>query len=1234
MFEWLRKQFSGGVPVSNTCGLADNSVKLLAADFEPLNRLKPGLDRRVLRYILDNEGEDVLLELGGVTGGGAAIKLVCCEKSYADTRGSTRKAFFDGVASNDPKLFLRIARVYEAASRLEKRDLRCPLFGGGLEWMEILLQEATGWRKYVWPVKCSPPAAGIDVFEAMLVLENHPPDLLVRSALTQDTTRYGFGSEEKMFTCLKGFGDSLLKYPQAVHQAFGEKDFNNRMTALRILGESGIPCETYAERIVELAVSSSKKVRETAEPLLHGMREVSLPLVRTKASAGSNEERGYAVRLLWKLGGEENREFLAKRMEEEKSAKVLEIMRGLLSAPGTATDDAKPVSFNLAPVPDVEVNAPLDDETKKAFTLCVETCCHEGRKRFKEWAAQTKNPRQVDEPGDVDGRTMDKALALLQNMTPRDLPAGRFFTTSHWVQWQSKPTLRFLEGTNVKLIHAVRFCVLLCGVHDRNGRQNLGWGFESLLLHYRRHHSPAFDLRELAAVLKSAGIDDRVLGWELMNAWRHPPLWVEDEAVWPYFAERLDLLEEVFGLKPAVHEVQSYYTSSLRKHAFEILGLLPQLPPQFVPLLWEIALGSSKTERPMAQKSLDQVAGKEGKIMAALGSGQQDVRSVAAEWLSAIGCKEAVPALCAALQKEKSEIAKGAMMLALEALGVPVNQFLDRGGLLKEAEKGLQKGVPDDLAWFSFQTLPAVHWEDTGEAVPHDVVKWFIVQAHRLKTPEAGPRLRRYCASLVSREREALGQFVLESWIAQDTLPKYTVEQASPLAEQQAKQLAPYYKDMTHDQLYQGALNGLLKQCKGSAIDQKGILAVAGACCGNQAAASVSRYLKKWYGIRASQSKSLIQMLAWVDHPTAAQLLLSVGHRFRTKGIREEADKYACLLAERRGWSRDELGDHTIPTAGFDENGRMEIDYGIRTFTATLQKDLSVELVNQKGSPIQSLPDAGKDEDEAAVKETKRVFSAARKELKSVLQLQAERLYEAMCTQRSWVFADWDTYLNHHPVMRFLVQRLVWIAVKEGTPSRTYRPLEDGSLTDPEDNEIPIDKEAKVFVAHDCNTDAPTRQAWARHLDDYKVEPLFQQFGKGTYALPGGRRQETEIKEFEGHLLEAFKLRGKATKLGYTRGPAEDGGWFFTYRKNFPSLEMEAVIEFTGNGLPEENRTVALRNLHFERAKDPQGFGYEPIGIGLGEIPPVLLAECWNDIRIIAAEGKGFDPAWEKKVEY
>jgi hypothetical protein len=113
-----------------------------------------------------------------------------------------------------------------------------------------------------------------------------------------------------------------------------------------------------------------------------------------------------------------------------------------------------------------------------------------------------------------------------------------------------------------------------------------------------------------------------------------------------------------------------------------------------------------------------------------------------------------------------------------------------------------------------------------------------------------------------------------------------------------------------------------------------------------------------------------------------------------------------------------------------------------------------------------------------------------------------------------------------------------------------------------------------------------------------------------------------------------FKLRSLATKFGYTRGQAQDGGWFYDYTKNFPVLGLKAVLNFSGNGLLEENRTVALINMSFQQstAEETQLFGMFP-GMALDEVPAVLLSECYNNLRAIAAAGSDYDPDWEKKTQ-
>ncbi len=595
---------------------------------------------------------------------------------------------------------------------------------------------------------------------------------------------------------------------------------------------------------------------------------------------------------------------------------------------------------------------------------------------------------------------------------------------------------------------------------------------------------------------------------------------------------------------------------------------------------------------------------------------------------------DAIPAIKAALAKEKQELARVAMMDALGDLGVPLAEFMSLDQLIAEAQAGLEKGVPPGLSWFPFGSLPAVYWLEGGGQVPPEVVKWWICQHCKLNDPEAGALLLRYCSLLRLEDRHALGQFILSAWIERDTTAVYTRDQAEKLARKQAPGSMWLYPGRSLENVVRALAKGLLDECQYSAIKEKGILAVVAACGGPGVVQAAERYIKRWYGIRAAQCKALIRMLGWVDDRSATQVLLQIAKRFRTKGIQEEADACVRALAERNGWTTDELADRTIPTAGFDEGPEVVLDYGSRKFTASLDRQLKLVFRNGAGEPISSLPDAGKSDDEDMVKAAKDKIGLVRKELKNVLKAQKDRLYEAMCTQRTWRFEDWNEYLNNHPIVRSHCQCLVWTA-SDGDIERTFRPLDDGTLTSCSDEQVSLSADASIRVAHSVNTPEEERERWIEHLKDYEVTPLLDQFGKPVYALPENLAPETELAEFRGYMIKAFKLRARALGLGYTRGEIMDGPSFCEYFKHLPGLEIDAVIEFSGNGMPEEDVVVALRGLQFRRIVPSEDrWSVRNINLPLGDVPAVLLSECRNDMRIIAAEGSGFDKDWESKVPW
>ncbi len=1195
----------------NRAGLSSELVALLLGDFKNLTGGAETLSERLTRYAVTGEDEAVVAEL-------PALLPQLKTASYHAFSHAGHCRFLAAARVTDAPFFYRLARIYSEAAACKGYATRGK--------PRIALGLGDDFYPFLQALGAARPNARdsfpVSVLEEVFKLAGQDADTIARTTYLADPNDYWARTYAGELSGFGGFGDYSVRQRHVVVEALTHTRSDQRLHALGLLRERGVPPEPFCDTLVGLACSSSKLARAAASALLEGCRAEAVSLLEKMAVEGSAEERLHAVKLLHELAGEDYAAFLNSRLEVEKAPKVRELIERLLS-PSVAAESPEESESELPPLPPpvvVEPEAPLGADFFKELRQALDEYAAGTLAYYEKHHAQNK---WLQPPPAVTPETAGQIFSLLQTGDADACHRYRF-QRNYMGNASLRLTARLFAHPEFKLIHAARW------VSIGTAGQFI-WGITSHMHLLERPGAPPTDLRTLAAVVRALKLNEGELINSLFNRYysSHPlkSFMARDEDVWPYLAENMQALKHALGGDADPGE---------RAVALTLLRSFPRLPSRLSGRVWDIALGSGKTERPLAQSCLEDEPRKFERIVLSLGERSAEARAVAADWLGRLGDARAVEHLRKAFEKEKSEPVRDALLRALEKLGASIDEYFDRAKLEEEARAGLRRAGAAPPAWLAFDLMPAVAWADTGEAVGADVLKWFVVQSVRQKQVEPSPMLRRYCSTFERAGRERFGQFVLESWVAQDTRG-YTPEEAEPQAQAQAAQMIRYYAQSgkTQEQLYREALNALLRVCKGSAISEKGVLALAAACCGAAAVPVVSRYLKEWHGERAAQSKALVRLLAEIDDLSATQTLLSVANRFRTRGIQDEAANYVQLLAERKGWTLDELADRTVPTLGFEPNGELRLDYGARSFAASLDAKLNFVLADETGKRIKSLPDARKDEDEAKVKEAKKLFADAKKGLKQLLALQRDRLYEAMCTQREWSFREWDAFLNRHPVVGRYCQSLVWVVWDGGQPDASFRPLSDGTLTDARDEEVTLGADARVRLAHSRTVSKEEADAWLAHFGDYEVAPLFEQFGREEYVLADEMRRETDVKDFEGHLVEAFKLRGRATALGYTRGQSEDAGWFYTYKKTFLGLRLEAFIEFTGNGLPEENRVVALKSLSFS-SLGGQTSGYRSSGhsLPLGKIPPVLLSEVWNDMRSIAAQGTGYDPDWEKKSEY
>lgn len=704
---------------------------------------------------------------------------------------------------------------------------------------------------------------------------------------------------------------------------------------------------------------------------------------------------------------------------------------------------------------------------------------------------------------------------------------------------------------------------------------------------------------------------------------------IEPVVSWPWFATRPDVL-------------QGWLTGDASDvgDALTVLNAFPSLPPSLLPSVAAVAMSRSRRNRPVAQQLLARHGAARALAEQGLSDTVGELRAASAGWLADLGDADAVPALRAALAKEKREVPRAALLNALQDLGDDISADLAPERLLAEARAGLRGKRPAAMDWFGFERLPALAWRN-GEAVDPLIPTWWVVLADKVKDPDGSGLLALYLGLLAPASGEAFGRFVLDSWIAHDV--RHPLEQESrayaavagqkwhSYAQDQltrvrgrgpkgAEQLAwaEQRAALPLEHHIRAAYSDHQSTYLGSAAAHRGLLALTSRTAGIELADAVQAYIRK-HGARRAQVDAQMYALFANGQPAAVQLLLSISRRFKQASVQATAAALVQRLADDRGWTADELADRTIPTAGFDPDALLRLDFGSRQFLGRATPAGTIALTTADGAPLKALPAARTADDAELVAQAKKQLTGSRKELKAVLTQQAARLYEAMCVGRTWRVADWNEFLRHHPLVGQLVSRLVW-AADPGPRQVLFRPTEDGSLIDADDETVALAEGVRVGLAHRVTVGDEASETWLAHLADYEVSPLFDQFANG---LPAVDRALTELSDLEGHLSDTFSFRGVATKRGYQRGSAEDGAWFTDYTKSFSAAGLTAVLEFTGSYVPEENLACATRSLGF------RGTRYRMVS--LSDVPDVLLAECYADYAALAALGP-FDPDWEKKA--
>ncbi|BDW81527.1 hypothetical protein MACH24_09650 [Erythrobacter sp. Dej080120_24] len=1005
--------------------------------------------------------------------------------------------------------------------------------------------------------------------------------------------------------------------------------------------------DLYLAFLLDLAMGTAKGARAAAIQSLTGAKPETLEAAFEATYAEANPtRRAHLIEAAANTLGDRAGPLIERLRESESSAKVKAAMDRVAGA--VTSSAAKPrnpwqkdgasgfVAIDGEWVPAPERTPPperskIDREAYDLLRAPIEaynTHLKEMKQRYKD-VPYHWSKHQVFAP-------VDDAIAKLRAIAEGQKPVSQnynyySFVWLHGQHAKSGEVDQFFDHPSVTLRHVVRLARGISG--NRLLAQFADYASAPGLALQRRLAKGA-DMRSLVELWREAGGEDFVEEY-LGYRWYYQDHGLPGEA-WPMLLDEMNRLDEAMGIIPQTSNTKFDTLRTLR-----LLTLFPKVPERYRNRLMILANESGVKIREQARDLLADAEGIEDAIALQLDDGKQDVRAQAADWLAQRGAATHIPAIRARLKKERSDKARAQMISALERLGDDTSDFFDEKAMVQEAEKGLKKAMPKGLDWFPFDGLPALNWSD-GRPVNPILPRYWVVLATRLKETGGNALIDLWLDRLAPGDAHKLGWMILTGWIAQDTRTP-SDEEANQHALSRVDQQLAWNKDTLkrwpqsadwistdYNTVFAQIKRGFASNYLGSAADSKGMLALASRVEGSDAGPRIRAFLKN-HGSRTSQAKALLDVLANIGTPAALQVLLQTADRLKQKSVQAHAAKLIEDVAERRGWSAGELADRTVPTGGLDEDGTLQLECGAdRIYTARLDEEDKLALFNPLGKEVKALPPARMDEEKSAVADAKKVLSKARKEVKQVVTAQTERFREAMCMERTWSSEDWINYVASHPIVGRLAARLVWIGTdKDGNPLASFRPLGDGSCTDQVDEDIDPADFSQIKLAHSTLLDADTRSAWATHIVDYDVKPLFDQLGRLLPEISEATRKQRLINDREGWMIETFKLRGIATKLGYQRGPAEDGGWFMTYHRVLREAKLVAEVEFTGSTLPEQNMPAALISLSFRNLREDGKFGTQ---VAFENVPDVLLAETWRDYHDMADKGSGFDPDWQKKA--
>lgn len=607
-------------------------------------------------------------------------------------------------------------------------------------------------------------------------------------------------------------------------------------------------------------------------------------------------------------------------------------------------------------------------------------------------------------------------------------------------------------------------------------------------------------------------------------------------------------------------------------------------------ILIEYLGDSSKVVKETVIKLLSSSKIKQQMVIPSLSSKKQAVRESAVKVLLKSSDEKVLKSLGKALEVEKSEKIKALLREALnmESALEEKNEELD---ILEYCKQGLKGNKAATLRWLNCDTLTKVKFKDSEAYAESEIIKYMLVCYASCIEIGLSSEALKVGELLDKKDLSKLALEILQRWLDAG-------------AESKKKWVLPFtsvYGDYE--------VINLLKK-------------------------NIEEWPKHSRGAIASEA---VKALALNGSNEALIIVDNISRKFKFKQVKTAAASALKFAAEQMGVDIEELSDRIVPNLGFDVRGESVFDYGNRKFTVTLTPELTLEITDESGKKLKSLPAPAKKDDEVKAKEASAEFKNLKKQLKTVANIQAIRLEMALSSNRKWTKDSWIKLFVENPIMHKFAIGLVWGVYKDNALTDSFRYMEDGSFNTKDEEEYELEDGIVIGIVHSIELNSEDLALWKEQFENYEIKQPFEQLNREIFTVTEEEKKRNTVERFGGTMLNGLSLLGKLTDFGWIRGAIGDGGGYDAFFKEDNNHKVEVGLNFSDVSVGYENEEVTVYDLCFYKLGTMSKYAYinkktqEQNMVSLETLPERFFSEILYQVSKALVSKTGTNNKWREE---